>query len=268
MIVTAAAVLAATSCSLVLEDRDGCPGWLVFDLQEDCGLQGGRTASVYVFEGGETVASDSEVPLGSLRPDGYSITVPRGELDAAGVVGTERALVRGSTLSVPKGYDYDPVYLFRGSATAGEYDATMGVSLCKEHAAVEISFAAEEGSPYTYYIGIRGSTTGIDLVSGSPLTGEYDFSPMEEEAGVFRFFLPRQARPEDLVMDLYASRTNRTQEGLVESIPLQYYISRIRDFSWEDRNLKDIRIRFDLARSTVAATVGDWEDGYLIDFRI
>lgn len=262
------AVLAFPSCSAILEDRRECPGWLVFDLKEDCGLSGKDQASLFVFEGDSTVVRENAVPLEAFTPEGYSVAVPRGHVDAAGVVGCRRAAVQGQRLSVSSGEDYDPVYLFRGDAVTGEEDASMPVSLHKEHSVLEVSFAPVGNTDeYPYRIRVRGSSCGVDLVTGEPIDGKYDCYPEEPESGVFRCILPRQTQPRNLRLDLY-DRSSEEGDGFVESVALQPYITRLRDFSWDDPDLKDIRIKFDFATSQVTITLGEWQDGCMVSLRI
>lgn len=262
-----AAVLSLSSCSAILEDRRECPGWLFFDMKEDCGLSGKDQASLFVFEGDSTVAREPAVALEEFTPEGYSVAVPRGHVDAAGVVGSLRSTVLGKQLSVKAGEDYDPVFLFRGEAVTGEKDAGVPVYLHKEHSALEVSFAPVGADEYPYRIRIRGSSCGIDLVTGEPVSGKYDCYPEEPESGVFRCILPRQAQPRNLRLDLY-DRFPEEGDGFVESVALQPYISRLRDFSWDDPDLKDIRIKFDFACSQVTITLGEWQDGCIVSLRI
>jgi len=264
-------LLACTLSCSIWEERQVCPCILSFRLQKDCGLSGSRSLSLSLYnETGGILLDEEGLVLNDLRDDGRpGIEVPKGQIRAGGVIGL-RSGKRGSGgqyISIPAGLPADSLFWLSGRTDATGETAVIPVRVRKEYSAIEIRFILTEGTEplarCPYFLYLRSYTAGLDLRDGTPLPGRFHCLPEEDQAGVFRSILPRQRTPEDLVLEV------REKEGpheLLDEIPLNAYLPK--EFSWQDEDLKDIRMRIDYAHARVEVSVGDWGVGEIYQYTI
>lgn len=241
------------SCS-VLEDREACPCQLRFDVRKSCGLPGERSARVIVSDT-EGDLREHDGQLSQFRNLRYETTVTRGTVLAGGCIGESgTSSLSGYQLRYPAGSPADSLYWISGITDASGETAILPLRIRKEHVRLTISFLLPETYDFPYDIAIRSTTAGINLLDGRPLPGPFHCVPEERAPGLFATVLPRQASPDDLVLEIYE------KGGLVpqNELPLQQFIAGNEAFSWEDEDLRDLRIDIDYVNSSVSVSVYDW----------
>lgn len=258
------------SCS-IWEERLLCPCLLSIRLEKDCGLSGSRELDLCLYSEAGSVLLDREgLVLSDLRGSGLpEIEVPKGQVRAGGVIGLRngKRSANGTRVSIPAGLPADSLFLVIGSTDATYETAVIPVRVRKDYSAIEIRFVLMEGADAPaecpYYLYLRSYTAGVDLRDGTPLPGRFHCLPEEYAPGVFRSTLPRQRTPEDLVLEV------REKEGpheLLDEIQLNAFLPA--DFSWQDEDLKDIRLRIDYAHARLEVSVGDWDTGAVYQYTI
>lgn len=269
LIPIAAAALMAVSCHrLVFEDRGKCPSFVFFRVEDANGVPVGEELRLEIREtsGMEMLASDN-VPMDRMDERDYFLQVRKcPEISATGTAGIKAAVCAGRMCTVAPGTQWDPVYRFSytGSAMGGE--TLVPVRMKKEYSRICVRFSSDEGI-FPYTVVAKGNTCGMDLVNGIPLPGPYSFRPEEEEPGVFRFTVPRQA-DYGLALELQAKPGVSIEYGPVDEIVLWRALELIDGFSWELENLPDIDIDIDYVRSQMTVIVNDWDVASSVEITI
>lgn len=265
----ATALILACSCHrLVFEDRSNCPSFLFFRVEDPNGVPFTEQLRVEIREtaGMEMLAADN-VPLGRIQGRDYFLQVRKcEEISAIGTVGIKAAVCAGRLCTIAPGAQWDPVYRFSSTSSAMGGETLIPVRMKKEYSTICVRFRSSEGV-FPYTVSASANTCGMDLVSGVPLNGPYSYSPAEEEPGVFRFTVPRQA-DRSLTLQLTAKPGASIEYGPVDRIVLWNALERIDGFNWELENLPDIDIDIDYARSQMTVIVSDWELGSSVEISI
>lgn len=262
-------MMLACSChGLVFEDRSGCPSFVFFRVEDPNGVPVTEELRLEIREtsGMEMLASDI-VPLGRMEDRDYFLEVRKCEaISATGTAGISKAVCAGRMCTVAPGTQWDPVYRFSWTSSAMGGETFVPVRMKKEYSKICVRFSSPEGI-FPYTVAASANTCGMDLVSGVPLKGPYSCSPAEEEPGVFRFTVPRQA-DRSLALQLTAKPGVSIEYGPVDQIVLWNALEKINGFNWELENLPDIDIDIDYARSQMTVIVNDWELGTSVEISI
>lgn len=241
------------SCT-VLEDREGCPCRLRFDVRKSCGLSGEQATRVYVAEeSGRTQEHDAL--LADFRNLRTGTTVRRGLIRAGGWIGSAtHSRLRGNRLMIEEGAPGDSLYWISGTVDADAETAVLPLRIRKEHVRLALSFVLDDSGRFPFDLTVRSTTAGIDLIDGTPVPGHFRCHLEEESPGCFRTILPRQYAPEDLRIEV----RSKDGTGDVSYLPLHSYITACTYFSWLDEDLRDLEIEINYIIGTVTVRVEDW----------
>ncbi|MBO4434387.1 MAG: hypothetical protein J5769_02910 [Bacteroidales bacterium] len=257
--IAAAAVLVCSCHRLVFEDRRACPSFVFFRVEDPNGLSVTEQLKLEIREtsGMEMLAEDN-VQLGLMHGRNYFLEVRKcEEISATGTAGIRNAVCAGRMCTVASGTQWDPVYRFSWTSSAMGGETFVPVRMKKEYSRICVRFSSEQGI-FPYTVAAKANTCGMDLVNGTPLKGPFNCSPPEEEPGVFRFTVPRQA-DRSLALELTAKPGMSIEYGPVDEIVLWNALEKIDGFSWALENLPDIDINIDYTRSQMTVIVNDWE---------
>ena len=267
--IAAASVILLSAChSLIFEDRSGCPSFVFFLMEDRNGLSPMDEVRIDIRESSnlELLASDTE-QLGRIAGRDYFLPVRKcQEISATGIAGIMRAVSAGRMCTVAPGTQWDPVYRFSSTGSAMGGETQIPVRMKKEYSSICVRFRSDNGV-FPYTVTARANTCGMDLVSGRPVEGPFSFTPDEEEPGVFRFIVPRQADL-GLALELTAKSGLSLEYGPVDDIVLWNALEQIEGFSWDLENLPDISIEIDYVRSQMTLVVNDWEVGSSVEIII
>lgn len=261
-------LVAVSSCSLVLEDRQLCPAFVFFQRQEDTEPGDYDRVWVKVMDGCTLEELSADDPLlEKLCSESYSLAIPkREEILSCGITGARVSKLEGTTLILPSGYQGDPVYrFFKKDKLIGE-EFQVPLHFTKEFSRVLVRFKSDDGK-YPFSVVVTGNTCGMDIVSGMPLQGEFRYIPPETEPGVYRFTVPRQA-DYTLSLELWSSpdlKTGKDPEH-VDDVVLWNALQNIKGFSWAMESLPDLTIEIDYVKSSVTVLVSDWDVSSTIDY--
>lgn len=255
------------SCrSLVVEERRDCPSFLFFDIANH-----GRLDSYYrvriadfTYPENDFLVADTTV-VGRIQDKSFYMKVPKSDaVQGFGIAGFDGALIRsGSEVVVDDGKDFVPLFRFQFRTPAREEQVLIPVELSKDYCALTLSFTQTDSfsAPpglFPFYLIIRSNTVGIDGLSGIPVRGDFCYRPPEEQEGVFRALIPRQA-DRSLTLEIWAKEGMYVEEGMVSSYNLWNFIQEnYEGFSWEAKDLPDLYIEIDFTESKLAVTVQPW----------
>lgn len=247
------AAMTAVSCS-VKEDRASCPCWLTIDMT-GCT----QTPAPYVSGvSSERTLETRESP--EARNETFEVDRDIVRTFVCAVPGMAEGRLDGSVYHIRDGHDAYSLWAFAGTADCRGESATVEARLHKQYATVTLRVAGEEsGSPYPFTLCVNGEVCGMDMLTLSPVRGEFHVK-LEESDGSFMFNLPRQL-PEDRLWLTAAHGEN------ADTLPLGEWILEA-GYDWTADDLKDIDMELDYSRASVTISVEGWEEGNSITVEI
>ncbi len=233
-------------CS-VKEDRNACPLWLYSDMgmlepysrtartliRHDAGMLGEKV----VFRNERTV---------------FDWILVKGDITVSSYCGIEDRYMQGCSLIVPYG---DKAPAFRGSSSSVScYDESLYVVAedNRQSARLEIQVEVSDGRPYPYELQIEGNVCGMDLMTFSPVFGEFGHAVDLSADNCAVLHVLRQ--PDSGSLTLSVSDGGRQ----MASLPLGEWI-RETGYDWGDDDLKDIAVRIDYGSLTTTVKISEWE---------
>jgi len=257
--------------SLIREDRSDCPATLLFEFTDDQGLGDAELMYLEAFPvlGPETKVTDTTT-VGAMAGKSYTLQVRRS--DAVSIYGLacfgRSHIVREGRWVVDPGQDGDRLYRFGAQVSGMEESAIVPVELTKEHSYIRVKFKQydmqKEQGRFPFTVVVAANTCGIDLYSGAPVPGTFQFFPEEKLAGEFEFTVPRQA-DQSLTLELWDKSGG---EAPLDSIVLWTLLKQVEGFSWDMKNLPDLYVEIDYVRSEVTLSISDWQTVTSIHYAI
>lgn len=271
------AVLLLCSCqNLVLENRIGCPSMLLFDIENAEAFDGVNHVHIAAYSQEEKrfLTADTTM-ITSIQEHSFYLKVKRTDaVMGYGVMGYEGARQEGSfRWVVDEGANYVPLFRFAYEKVPGQEESVLiPVEFVKDFSRVTIHFPhfdrfQDAGGRLPFRLSIRGNTVGIDASTGTPVQGTFYYEPEDEGNGTFRLIVPRQA-DHSLTMELHGIPELGQEEGLAESFNLWSLFRENPDFSWEEKNLRDVILEFDYTQAQFSVRVAEWEKGDQLLFEI
>ena len=254
------------SCrSLVLEERESCPSFLFFDIADHDRLDSYHRVRIadFTYPEKQLLTADTTV-VSRIQDKSFYMKVPKSDaVQGYGIAGFDGAQIRhGSEVVVDDGNEFVPLFRFQFRTPARQEQVLIPVELSKDYCAITLrftrtdSFSAPEGL-FPFYLMVRGNTVGIDGLSGLPVPGDFQCRPREEQEGVFRVLVPRQA-DRTLTLEIWAKEGLYVEEGLIDRYNLWPFIQKEGGFSWDARNLPDLHIDIDYTENKLAVSVQPW----------
>ena len=267
-IVSLIAVLSLLSCKrLVFEDRTNCPSYMYFDVLNDemFNTEDGVYATVLSYP--KRQAMDAAVTSISQMKETEPLTrfhfLIRGTeaVTGYGLLGYGQLERNGSEWTAARGRDFTSLFRFSYIADVQEESFTVPVEFVKEYSRIRVQFVGYEdelGEVYfPYDVVVRGKTSGIDALTGTPVLGDFEYSCLAEEDGRYAFNLPRQG---DTSLGLYLFGIDAITENytLAASFSLYDILSEQGGVTWQEKNLPDVDITIDYQQRVVEVKVSDW----------
>lgn len=263
------------SCqNLVLENRTGCPGMLLFDIENAEAFDGVNHVHIAAFSQPEELFLKADTTMvTSIQEHTFYLEVKKTDaVMGFGVMGYEGARQEGNfQWVVEEGANFVPLFRFAYDNVPGREESVLiPVEFVKDFSRVTIHFpqfdrfqGADGRLPFR--LSVTGNTAGIDASSGTPVQGAFRYEPEDEGNGTFRLIVPRQA-DHSLTLHLYGIPELGQEEGLADSFNLWSLFRQDPDFSWEQKNLRDVILEFEYTQAQFSVRVADWEKGDLLLF--
>lgn len=264
--VLGAMLLPLVSCrALVLEDRLPCPRFMFFDLlnselfdsYEDIRI------AAYSYPEGLLLNTDTTSVRAVSLQEYYMPIRGQEAVMGYGVLGIrQNKLENDSQWIIPTGMESDPLFRFTYQVPTEQESFLVPVELVKDYAQVTVRFVGVEsytatGGQFPFDILITGNTRGIEVLTGTPIRGYFEFAPEETQIGIFHFRLPRQA-DHALRMELHGRPDIYEKSGLVQTIDLWAVLYEQGGVTWEEKNLPDMEVVIDYKEMEVAVRVSVW----------
>lgn len=241
-----AAAFCLVSCT-IKEDRLPCPCLLHLDF----GIAA-RHSQLYSVKGwgyGESLFGESINP--SDWPDGWSVRVPKGEIEYSACSSLTECVMKGNSVIVPEGNAFDKVWACHRHLSLSEEEAVDRVEPHKQWAEVTIQMKnLPEGELSTE---ITGNSIGFSLSDLSPVTGVFRTTMPNEGKGIVSFNIPRQ-NDSGLNMVLLCDGTPVKTYEIGKMIASTGY-------DWNAEDLDDIYLGMDYNRLEMEISIDPWHGG-------
>lgn len=263
-------LLSLCACrSVVLEDRLECPSFLYFDIENADRVAAYEKLYTCLFAhpDGRLMDGTTTSVKTVVNRDFYFVVRKTEAVKGYGVLGHRQSYSeRGSEWVVPVGQPFDSLFRFSFLSEVEPESFTVPVELVKEHCKVSLQFVGMEDfiSPdgrFPFDVIVRSNSCGLDVMTGVPVRGAFEYRPPESSSGRFDFILCRQA-DESLTLEL------NSREGVLEPggsvLNLWSILHDTGQITWNEKNLPDVRIVIDYVRTEVKVNVVTWERQDLI----
>ena len=247
------ALLVWASCS-VREDRSPCPCYLtvVLDRAGKQLLWYGMDSLTVSAQGGTDYLRSEPVET-ERCPDGVEWQTPKEWIRVGAYAGAVTAVRTADALLIPYGAEADSLFAYSARIDCQGETAIDTVVMHKQFATLtlEIKGASED---YPLLLEAESRWAGWDRFSFEPLLGRFRATAIRLREGLYRTRLPRQG---DDGFVLHAAGW--------DGVPLYDFALgkeiAAKGYDWHARDLADIHVTIDYARSTLDIRISDWEDG-------
>lgn len=266
IVLAVAVTVGPVSCHrLILEDRTGCPAFLLFDLTNGEELDVAEYAFVTAYKYPDNnLLSHDTTTVRALQDKEFHLEVKHTETVVGyGVFCFNGAHNDGSVWTVEQNDDFPPIWRFSYRSPATTESHIIPVEAVKDHSVVTVRFTDADYyngtyGEFPYYLIVRSNTCGIDGLDGAPVKGKFRFEPKEFAAGAYRFTVPRQF-DRSLHLEVWGREGFREEGKMVTDIVLWDLLKTQEDFSWTAKNLADIEIEISLMENNFSVTIVQWE---------
>lgn len=249
----------------VKEFRGECPAWVGIRAAGEIpeGIEG--TMQFFVYRNG--VQELANIYTVDQYRSGLDLSLTKGPVDIAGVVGWPGENISGDSLLIPVGDDCPDAWAFSDSffieSEAEEIYLSETFRRLYANLHVEL-YLADETYPYTLLV--EGDVDGYILPSLSCHHGKFLCYPKADEERKYDLFSCRVPRQDDVNLTLsLVRRTSGTkadvepEEGLeyVYTLELGRMLQR-EGYLWSDIVPEDIDIVIDFASMKLRVSVNDW----------
>lgn len=259
-------LLVLGSCrSLVLEDRTPCPRFMFFDLLNGESFESYEQlfVTVYNYPEGRLLDRDTTTVRALDSQEFYMAIKGEEAVKGHGIMGLRHnRLENGVEWMIPIGTDSDPLFRFSFQAPTEVESFLVPVELVKDFAQIRVQFIGVEsfssaGGQFPFDVLVTGNTCGLDVLTGTPIRGRFEYAPQEGAIGHFAFTLPRQA-DHSLRMELYGRPGISRQQGLIDSFDLWAVLYEQGGISWDEKNLPDVNVVIDYKEMHVSVSICEW----------
>lgn len=251
----------------VLEDRTQCPSYLYFDLLDASRFEDYESVYVTAFRhpDGQRIEGITTTKQAIANKNFFILCRNSDAVRGYGIMGQRQCYnAQGTEWVTPVGNQFDSLFRFSYVVQVQPESFSVPVEFVKESCKVSVQFkglealASAEGI-FPFDLLIRSNSCGIDVMSGTPVRGSFEYRPPELTIGRFEFFLPRQA-DRNLRMELYGRKGAFPQEGFYQSLDLWRILHELGGISWNEKNLPDVLLEIDYVQSLISVKITPWSD--------
>ena len=252
-------VLFFVSCS-VKEDRIVCPCRLRLDLSPCKSI----TADVVTCawdDSGQVRYFRDEVSVLDLKGY-YEQDVKRGPVNISVYTAPDDNVEDGRMIMATYGQDFDAIYSYADNAACSGEIYIDTVRLYKQYATVHVKLERHEVKSYPYSFNVESDVAGLDLITLSPVRGEFHYDIVFDDTDLCSFNIPRHDK------EAGGLSLNIVKAGeIMDSVSLSEIFIAM-DYDWTADDLDDIYIRLDYTEAVVRVSIADWGEGIKRDIVI
>ena len=230
------------SCTVV-ENRDGGP----CTLYESSGDM--RPVNVSLWRAGIDVdGASSDVPAD------FEFTVEREDYLVTAACEGRHTSYRDGIVSLAGESPVDSVYAYSRNLNCNCEWVCDTVTRHKQFATVTIAFnISPRHDRFPDSLRVISTWDGLDVRTMRPVRGDYGHTFVC--TGIEQSFRVLRQGDDSLILRLISRSM-----GVVDNVPLGRFLTRA-GYSWDDEDLKDIRIEVEEAAAKLKLIILDWEDG-------
>lgn len=191
----------------------------------------------------------SEIDVDSVKDVG-SYQLPRGELSISAVSGVHSNILSGCRLLIANGDEMDEVFAWAGRFSIVEDSVSIHGTLHKQYALIHLTIAGDDMQLDGIPLSVHGNVEGMDLLTLSPIPGDFNTIVRPVFGRYYRICVPRQT-DSGMCMDI---------GSIWDAFPLGAYIART-GYDWTKADLDDIEIVVDCLNARITIKILDWNDG-------
>lgn len=263
-IALAAYALLTVSCGkLVFENRAECPAVLYLKAVNARDIPVDSPVYIEAFTPDHKVVLAQETADISSFVDG-SAAVKVGvsqNVVVCGAAGADKDVVRAGTQWMAlTGENWPALWRFSSNVPAFIDTSVENIRFKKEYMEVTVHLVNGWEEPdlpvHDYELTVTSSTAGIDLRTGLPVKGDFQYRPRMKNAS-FTFRVPRQKdRTLQFVIKPFDEYGRRYDDRAVRVV-LWGALQNVHGFTWEVEDLPDLRVEYDCLNGSVGTFV-DW----------
>ncbi len=251
-----AALFLISSCS-VKEIRDNCPCYTVVNIDEF--IEAGFKEAMFSYTSDKLIMRNF-VELSPYEGSGFEQAMPRRKARNAVIAGMKHCQIRGDSLSVPYGFEFDPIWI-SGNVFYCEDDDYHFTALPKKQYC-NMTFIVKdmsEGGEMSFDYRVKADCNAIDIYSLRALDGDYCALAKETAFGAYSLRIPRQ---KDGNISLEICRIPYDSAMAVEVLSVFDLGNQLlqKGYDWESENLKDVSVIVDFANSEIRLNILDWDE--------
>ena len=241
-------LLLAVSCSFK-EERTGCPCWLTLELSDVKRVS--DKASIELLEDGEIIYSDM-VSGKDIRNGQFERTVLKGIVRTSVCSGAAR--VSSSKALFNKGNMVDTVWAHTAEVDCTGETAVDVVRMHRQFARVTLRFLDRGSAQGIYALSVSTDCGGLDLLTLSPLPGDWGMTLELTDEGTAGFFVPRLRQEGRLVLTVTSAEKEK------DEIDLQRLLEDA-GYRWDREDLDDVTVGLDFNLGVVGIRIDPWKEG-------
>lgn len=245
-----ALALCITSCT-IKEDRLPCPCLLRLDFGTAA-----RHSLHYSVKGwgyGESLFGENiEV---EDWPDGWTVRVPKGEIDYSACSALTDCAMKGNSVIVPEGKAFDRVWAGHKHLSLSDEETMDRVETHKQWAEVTVQIKNLPDGGLNAVV--TGNSIGFSLSDLSPVEGPFRTTLTDSGQGTVSFNIPRQGDSELNMVLICDGAPVKTYE-------LGKMIARS-GYDWNAEDLDDIYLGIDYTKLENEILIEPWQDGDIYD---
>ena len=244
----ALSLLLAVSCSFK-EERTGCPCWLTMELSDVKRVS--DKASIELLEDGEIIYSD--MASGKDIANGqFERTVLKGIVRTSVCSGAAR--VSSSKAFFNKGNKVDTVWAHTAEVDCTGETAVDIVRMHRQFAHVTLRFLDRESAQGIDALSVSTDCGGLDLMTLSPLPGDWGMALELSDGGTTGFFVPRLRQDGRLVLTVTSAGKEKDEIDL-------HRLLEDAGYRWDREDLDDVTVGLDFNLGVVGIRIDPWKEG-------
>lgn len=237
-------VMMLAGCS-IKEDRTLCPCTIMVDLS-GMDREAHAVSDILVLTDGDVVLEDEIPAVRYSEP--YVFRVRRVSTTVDIYSGWKESGLTAAGFKVDEGEQFPELYLQTERIDTDAESVSLAAGLHKSYCKVTIDIRTE--GEYPYSLSVRGDACGYAW-DGEIIRGKFEYSPALDRDGICTVRIPRQ---HDSSLALVISEEGNT----LREFALGEYIMES-GYDWTAKDLEDVEVEIDYAKTDVIFKVNDWE---------
>ena len=244
----ALSLLLAVSCSFK-EKRIDCPCWLTIELSDIKRVS--DKASIELLKDGEIIYSDM-VSWKDIENGQFERTVLKGIVRTSVCSGAAR--MSSSKAIFTGGQMADTIWAHTAEVDCTGETAVDVVRMHRQFARVTLRFLDRESAQGIDALSVSTDCGGLDLMTLSPLPGDWGMALELSDGGTAGFFVPRLRQDGRLVLTVTSAEKEKDEIDL-------HRLLEDAGYRWDREDLDDVTVGLDFNLGVIGIRIDPWKEG-------